>query len=65
MGTPDFGNGRFVRNMAEQAEMRQAARLLHLPPDTVTDEDIRTFIPEDLGMPEHPEGARRRVIGFA
>ena len=65
LGTPDFGNGRFVRNMAEQAEMRQAARLLHLPPDTVTDEDIRTFIPEDLGMPEHPEGARRRGIGFA
>lgn len=65
LGTPDFGNGRFVRNMAEQAEMRQAARLLHLPPDTVTDEDIRTFIPEDLGMPEHPEGARCRVIGFA
>lgn len=49
---PDFGNSRFVRNLVERAEMRHAARVLALPPDAVTDESIRTFLPDDLEPPE-------------
>ena len=62
---PDFGNGRFVRNLVERAEMRHAARVLALPPDAVTDESIRTFLPEDLEPPECVRKPMGRRVGFA
>ena len=64
-GTPDFGNGRFVRNLVERAEMRQAVRLLELPPDAVTEAAVRTFLPEDLELPEGAGTPGPRVLGFA
>ncbi|WP_158612248.1 AAA family ATPase [Fretibacterium sp. OH1220_COT-178] len=64
-GEPDFGNGRFVRNLVERAEMRQADRLLDLPPDSVTDLAIQTFLPEDLEAPERVEEAKSPKLGFA
>ena len=64
LGTPDFGNGRFVRNLVERAEMRQAARLLKLPPDAVTETAVRTFLPEDLEAPECAGEPRTRTLGF-
>lgn len=62
---PDFGNGRFVRNLVERAEMRHASRVLALPPDAVTDESIRTFLPEDLEPPECAGRPTGRRVGFA
>ena len=62
---PDFGNGRFVRNLVERAEMRHAARVLALPPDAVTDESIRTFLPDDLEPPECVGKPMGRTVGFA
>ena len=61
----DFGNGRFVRNLVERAEMRHASRVLALPPDAVTDESIRTFLPEDLEPPECVGRPTGRRVGFA
>ena len=64
-GTPDFGNGRFVRNLVERAEMRQAVRLLELLPDAVTEAAVRTFLPEDLELPEGAGAPGLQVLGFA
>ena len=45
--------------------MRQAVRLLELPPDAVTEAAVRTFLPEDLELPEGAEALGLRVLGFA
>lgn len=47
----DFGNGRFVRNIIEQAKMAQAGRLVAMDYDLVTDKDIVTLCAEDVEMP--------------
>ena len=60
---PDFGNGRYVRNLLEQAKMRQASRLLTLDPDTVVRADLELLLPEDFTLPE-PE-RKTHKIGFA
>ena len=61
----DFGNGRFVRNVFEQAQMRQADRLVEeygkrsIPPRALKDlreEDFHVTLPCAEGS--------RRVIGF-
>jgi len=46
----DFGNGRFVRNIIEQAKMAQASRLVAMDYDVVTDKDITTIREEDVEM---------------
>lgn len=62
---PDFGNGRFVRNVLEQAQMRMSRRLTAGNVNTLTVEQLTTLCAEDFEMPamcaEEPE---RRVIGF-
>ena len=62
---PDFGNGRFVRNVLEQAQMRMSRRLTFSNSSTLTNEQMTTLYAEDFEMPamcsEIPE---RRVIGF-
>lgn len=40
-----FGNGRWVRNLVDKAIRRQSGRL---DPETATDEEVRTLLPEDL-----------------
>jgi len=45
--------------------MRHASRVLALPPDAVTDESIRTFLPEDLEPPECVGRPTGRRVGFA
>jgi hypothetical protein len=60
---PDFGNGRYVRNVLEQAKMRQASRLLTLDPDTVERADLELLLAEDFVFPG-PE-KRGAKIGFA
>ena len=60
----DFGNGRYVRNLLEQARMQQATHILRLDPDTVTPKTLRTICAEDIEFPQIKD-APRRCIGFA
>ena len=55
----DFGNGRYVRNIFEQAKMNQASRLLERDYDSITSDDITTIKEEDIVIPE----ATKREIG--
>lgn len=64
MTQPNFGNGRFARSMVEKAMLRQAGRVMALPVEQVTDEDIRYLTADDFGdVPQSMEC--RRTIGFA
>jgi AAA+ superfamily predicted ATPase len=44
----NFGNGRFIRNMLEEAISNQATRLALRDPETLTEQDLRTLLPEDV-----------------
>lgn len=48
----DFGNGRYVRNVLEQAKMNQASRLLEYDFDDITTEEITTIKAVDIVIPE-------------
>ena len=61
----DFGNGRYVRNLLEQAKMNQASRLLEYDFEDITDEAVRTIKAEDITIPEEKPKQVRRTIGFA
>ena len=60
----DFGNGRYVRNVLEQAKMNQASRLLEYDFDAITTEEITTIKAVDIVIPE-VEIEEKRKIGFA
>ncbi len=60
----DFGNGRFVRNLLEKAQMAQASRLLQMDPDSVTAARVRTIEAPDIEEPEVRK-VPRRSIGFS
>ncbi len=55
-----FGNGRFMRNVFEEAVSIQAERLVDLA--VLTPKDIRTLVPEDL--PSEPPPDNRRLQGM-
>ena len=57
----DFGNGRFARNLFEQARLNQASRILHIA--NPSDDAIRTLISDDFKEPER-KTQKRRQIGF-
>ena len=59
----DFGNGRYVRNIFEQAKMNQASRLLEKDFETITTDEITTITADDIVIPELPKPQKRR-IGF-
>ncbi len=59
----DFGNGRYVRNIFEQAKMNQASRLLKKDYESITSDEITTITEEDIVIPEARKGEIRR-IGF-
>ena len=62
---PDFGNGRYVRNMLERAKMAQASRLLTMDYDTVTPADVALLTEEDIefrGMERAQP--KKQMIGF-
>ena len=64
-GEVDFGNGRFVRKMLEEAEMNLAERLLELDEESITEDMMTTIEVEDIPeMPEKAESFEKR-IGFA
>ena len=60
----DFGNGRYVRNMIEQAKMQQANRLVAMDVSKVTKEMVTTLEAEDIIQPKVSQKEVRR-IGFA
>ena len=59
----DFGNGRYVRNIFEQAKMNQASRLLEKDFEEITAEEITTIKAEDIVVPDSKKSEIRR-IGF-
>ena len=59
----DFGNGRYVRKLFEQAKMNQATRLLEKNLDSITVDEITTITAEDIILPEVKKSETRR-IGF-
>jgi hypothetical protein len=46
-----FGNGRFIRNVLEEAISNQATRLSASDPDKLTERDLRELIPADVRPP--------------
>ena len=59
----DFGNGRYVRNVFEQAKMNQASRLLEKDFETITTDEITTITADDIVIPTVKKTEKRR-IGF-
>jgi AAA+ superfamily predicted ATPase len=43
-----FGNGRFIRNILEEAISNQATRLSERDPDSLTERELRELLPEDV-----------------
>lgn len=60
----DFGNGRYARNVIEQAKMNQASRLLEYDFDDITTEEITTIRAADILIPSIKLEEHKR-IGFA
>ena len=63
-GTQDFGNGRYVRKLLEQAMLAQASRLVQKPLETIGNEELRLLLPEDFPAPVTAAQPARR-IGFS
>ena len=59
----DFGNGRYVRNVFEQAKMNQATRLIEKDCEAITSDEITTITEADIIIPEVKRDNSRR-IGF-
>lgn len=47
----NFGNGRFIRNVLEEAISNQATRLSTRDPDTLTERELREILPQDVKPP--------------
>lgn len=62
---PDFGNGRYVRNVLEQAKMQQASRLLKQNTDDLSSLALTTIEEEDILLPDEHKKPSERKIGFA
>ena len=60
----DFGNGRYVRNLFEQARMNQASRLLEKEFDDITTDEILTITAQDIVVPAHDKTPEKGRIGF-
>lgn len=61
---PDFGNGRYVRNLIERAKMNQASRLIQMNPQQITRETITLLEAQDFEFPSKPK-TQKRSIGFS
>jgi SpoVK/Ycf46/Vps4 family AAA+-type ATPase len=61
----DYGNGRFVRSIIEEAEMNLAERIMKLKESEITTELITTI--EECDIPVHAAQKRKKLdrIGFA
>lgn len=61
--TEDFGNGRFARNVIEQAQMEQAVRLVKMNPENIAAKEVTTLKPEDIVEIPYAE-EQKACIGF-
>lgn len=59
----DFGNGRYARNILEQARMAQASRLIENDVDEITMTELTTIEAEDVPVPAKPVQIEHK-IGF-
>ena len=62
--TADFGNGRYVRNLIEQARMEQANRIVQMDYEDVTEETLRTLTVDDIPLCDTSRTDEKRRIGF-
>ncbi|MBQ4066010.1 MAG: AAA family ATPase [Clostridia bacterium] len=60
----DFGNGRFARNIIEKAKMALAERILTADTDSLSDEDLRTILAEDIPTDHIFSYRSNNPIGF-
>ena len=62
---PEFGNGRFVRNVLEQAMMRQADRVVKTAKGKpISKRNLTTFIADDFVVNAGKQYEKKKVIGF-
>jgi hypothetical protein len=61
----DYGNGRFVRKILEEAELNLAERVMKLNPDEITEELIATIEECDISDAHFDEKPVQKVMGFA
>ena len=67
-GTEDFGNGRFARNLVEQAQLAQSVRLSTLDFDSLSGDDLVTLCAQDFSQINtgiRLEENRKQRIGFS
>ena len=62
--TPDFGNGRFARNLFERAKMKQASRLLKLSATDISKKTVCELIADDFEWLEPRTERLVMEIGF-
>ena len=60
---PDFGNGRFMRNLFEKARMKQSSRLLSMDIDSVTVNQVKRLLADDFEAPTQSNVSGQK-IGF-
>ena len=58
---PDFGNGRYVRNVIEKARMEQSKRLIAMDEEKITKEELETLQGQDI---EIPQKVKRNTVKF-
>ena len=61
---PGFGNGRFARNLLEQARLRQARRLLKDLDTRPGRTELLTLTADDFALPAECRREEKRPIGF-
>lgn len=61
----DYGNGRFVRKILEEAEMNLAERVLQLNEEDLTEVVLTTIEESDIPEIMKKESEKTRTIGFA
>ena len=65
LGSNDYGNGRFVRKMLEEAEMNLAERVLQLKDNELKTAVLTTIEESDIPEIMKKESEKKRTIGFA
>jgi AAA+ superfamily predicted ATPase len=61
---PEFGNGRYVRNMLEQATLTQSSRIMRGDVSKLTPTDAQTLTGEDFAAVKLGGAMKPRTIGF-
>ena len=64
IGSNDYGNGRFVRKMLEEAEMNLAERVLQLKEEEFTTVVLTRIEESDIPELMKKESEKKRTIGF-